>query len=40
METVGSKYINTDRLNFGELQVDDISTKSTAENTKKCILVW
>ena len=25
----------TDRLNFGEMQVDDISTKSTAESTKK-----
>ena len=25
----------TDKLNLGELQVDDISTKFTAENTKK-----
>ena len=33
------KNIITDRLNLGELHVDDISAKITTEGTKKCIQV-
>ena len=33
------KNIITDRLTLGELYVDDISAKITAESTKKCIPV-
>ena len=33
------KNIITERLNLGELQVDDVSAKLTAESTKKCIPV-
>ena len=31
------KFTDSDRLNFRELQVDDISVKFTAESTKKYI---